>query len=104
MKKRRMVVTIDPEVWERLRETCDRIHNPRPNLSAAVQEAVVLWLDLKREKAESGPAPHRSEMSKPAIRLCRGEQFGMAGCDSFTWIPPHLPAAPCRHCGTEVKR
>jgi len=104
MKRRRVTVTIDPGVWDELHAMCERIHYPRPNKSAAVEEAVVLWLDLKRERAEAGPAPHRSDLSKPAIRLCRGPTFSMSGCDRWTHIPPGETVAPCRHCGTEMKR
>ena len=104
MKKRRVTVTIDPVIWEELRAMCKRLHYPRPNLSASVQEAVVLWLDLKRTRHDKPLLPSRPGISKPAIRLCRGPQFSGCGCDQWTTIPVGETSAPCRHCGKKVNR
>lgn len=46
----RVVVTIPEELRDRLDAVCAEIHVPKPNRSAAVEEALVEW--VAREEAE----------------------------------------------------
>jgi metal-responsive CopG/Arc/MetJ family transcriptional regulator len=53
-KKARLVATISPELLERLDAVCERIHVPRPNRSAAVEEALTTWVGAHEELARLG--------------------------------------------------
>lgn len=51
-KKQRLVATISPELLARLDAVCARIHRPKPNRSAAVEEALEAWVKRQERKLE----------------------------------------------------
>ena len=49
-KRERHSFTLPPDLMKEFREVCEKTHTPRPNYSAAVEEALRRWVEEHRRR------------------------------------------------------